>query len=214
MCACSPAARARRRARTRAIASRRLVHREAELRVGLAGGDLLVRVAAHVGRDADEHRLRAPRSPSAPVGDQPLQALDLVEVVDHDQPDAVAQRHPQLGLGLGVAVQHDPLGREARVQRQVQLAAGGDVAPQALLREQRAARPCRGRPWRRTRRAKSSWPASRAGLRRTRAPARAGRPRRRRRRACRTRARARSCRSRRPPGAPRSFRRLPSGNTS
>jgi len=70
------------------------------------------------------------------IDQQPLQALDLVEVVDHDQPDAVLQGHAQLILGLGVAVQHDPLGREPRVQGQVQLAAGGHVAPQALPREQ------------------------------------------------------------------------------
>ena len=75
-------------------------------------------------------RARAPR-------EQTLQALDLVEVVEHDQPNAALQRHAQLGLGLGVAVQHDALGRKARVQREVQLAAGGHVAPQPLLREQR-----------------------------------------------------------------------------
>ncbi len=67
---------------------------------------------------------------------QSLQPVDLVEVIDHDQPHARLQRHPQLGFGLGVAVHHDPLGRIAGVQRQVQLARGGHVAPQSLLREQ------------------------------------------------------------------------------
>ena len=110
---------------------RDLVHREAELRVGLAGGDLLVRLPAHVRRHADQHAAAGASSR------QPLETIDLVEVVDHDQPDARIERHPQLRLGLRVAVQHDPLGREARVQREVQLAAGGHVAPQALLREQR-----------------------------------------------------------------------------
>ncbi len=57
----------------------------------------------------------APRRQARPRRRAPPVAIDLVEVVDHDQPDPVAQRHPQLGLGLGVAVQHDPLGREARV---------------------------------------------------------------------------------------------------
>ncbi len=67
---------------------------------------------------------------------QQREPVDLVEVVDHDQPHPHLERHPQLGLGLGVAVHHDPLGRIARVQRQMQLARGGDVAPQSLPREQ------------------------------------------------------------------------------
>ena len=68
--------------------------------------------------------------------DELLETIDLVEVVDHDQPDLVLQGHAQLGFGLGVAVHHDPLGRETGVQCQMELTAGGDVAPQALLGEQ------------------------------------------------------------------------------
>ncbi len=67
---------------------------------------------------------------------QPRQPINLVEVVDHDQADPALQSHAQLGLGLGVAVHQDPLRREPRVQGKMKLAAGGHVAPQALLGEQ------------------------------------------------------------------------------
>ena len=40
---------------------RGLGHRKAELRIGLAGGDLLVGRALHVGRHAHQHRLRGAR---------------------------------------------------------------------------------------------------------------------------------------------------------
>ena len=73
------------------------------------------------------------------------EAVDLIEVVQRDQAHSSAQRHRELGLGLGVAVQHDPLGREARAQGQVQLAAGGHVAPQSLLRKQSEDRRARER---------------------------------------------------------------------
>ena len=88
-------------------------------------------------------------------------------------------------------------GRKPASQREVQLAAGGRVAPQALLREQRQHGACRGTPSRRTRRG-SPRGRRRGRPARTLARARADRPRRPRRRACRTRAPARSCRSRRP----------------
>ena len=113
MCACSPRRRSPGDARDPRDRLGRLGHREAELRVGLAGRDLLVRVAADVGRharSAPAGRCRCPRSPRRTSRSQ---AVDLVEVVDHDQAHAVLQRHAQLGLGLGVAVQHDPLGRES-----------------------------------------------------------------------------------------------------
>jgi len=97
-----------------------------------------VGLAANIRVDTHQHRL-ALRAPVAALAlrDQPAEALDLVEVVDHDQPDAVSQGHAQLGLGLGVAVHHDPLRREAGRQREVQLAAGGGIAPEPLAGEQR-----------------------------------------------------------------------------
>jgi hypothetical protein len=135
-------------------------HREAELRSGLAGGDLLVGVAAHVGGSAYQHGLpipfshpgrqrrmrRCPRPCMHGLASRRMRRLenidesgktvDLVEVVDHDQGDLRAQSHLQLGHGLGVAVHHDPLGSEAGVQGQMKLAAGGHVAPEPLLGEQ------------------------------------------------------------------------------
>ena len=70
------------------------------------------------------------------LGDELLEALDLVEVVDHDRAHAMAHRHAQLRLRLRVAVEDDPLGLEAGDEREMQLAAGGHVAPQPLLGEQ------------------------------------------------------------------------------
>ena len=135
---CGGAARAARARRRRDPLDRRrgLRHREAELRVGLAGRDLLVRLAAHVRRDADQHRPGALRR--GPLGSQPLEAVDVVEVVDHDQADAGA-RAPSAARRSDWALpcMHDPLGSKAGAQREVQLAGGGDVTPEALLREQR-----------------------------------------------------------------------------
>ena len=61
---------------------------EAELRVVLAGPHELVGVGLDARRDAQEHRRDAAR----PVGHQRLDAVELVERVDHDAPDAVGQR--------------------------------------------------------------------------------------------------------------------------
>ena len=66
----------------------------AELRVGLAGGDLLVGVAAtRPGVTRIRTRLGAP----AALGRAALEAVDLVEVVDHDVADARVERDSQLG---------------------------------------------------------------------------------------------------------------------
>ena len=50
-------------------------------------------------------------------------------------PTRASSASSQLGLRLRVAVQVQPLGREAGAQGEVQLAAGGDVAAEALLGE-------------------------------------------------------------------------------
>ena len=60
----------------------------------------------------------------------------LLPVVEHDRADPGVHGHRQLRARLGVAVQVDALGREAGVQREVQLAARGDVAAEPLLGEQ------------------------------------------------------------------------------
>ena len=52
--------------------------------------------------------------------------------VDDDPADAHVERPTQLGVGLVVAVHHEPIRGNAGGQRHVQLAAGGDVEPQAL----------------------------------------------------------------------------------
>ena len=68
-----------------------------------------------------------PVAPAAPVREQSLEPLDLVEGVDDDPADADRQRRGQLVVGLVVAVQHQPVGRDPGGQGHVQLAAGRDV---------------------------------------------------------------------------------------
>src|SRR5699024_1922347 len=60
-------------------------------------------------------------------------AIDLVPAVDHDAPDACAERCGELIVGLVVAVHRDPCGGKAGMQGDGQLAAGADVQVQALL---------------------------------------------------------------------------------
>ena len=55
-----------------------------------------MRLAVDIGRHAHEHRLPAAAIAQRAIGHQPLQALDLIEVVHHDQAHPVAQRHAQL----------------------------------------------------------------------------------------------------------------------
>ena len=106
--------------------------REAELLVLVGGGDELVGVRLDADGRADEHRHRraAGRHPGRGERHQPV---DLVERVDDDVPDAGVDGQLQLDDRLVVAVQRDPLGREARGQRQAQLAAAADVEVQAVL---------------------------------------------------------------------------------
>ena len=66
-------------------------------------------------------------------GHEAIEMVDVGVVVDDDMPDAGGHRLGQLGLGLRVAVQVDPRGVEAGLERDRQLAARGHVARQALL---------------------------------------------------------------------------------
>ena len=66
---------------------------EPELRVRLAGRDLLVRLAAHVGRHTYEHGLRRA---GVALGGELAQPLDLIEVVDHDQAHTDIERLREL----------------------------------------------------------------------------------------------------------------------
>ncbi len=79
------------------------------------------------GVDAQEHALVR--------GADALEAVDVVGVVDHDQPHAGGDRVAEVAVGLRVAVQQDAMGVEARGQRDRQLAGGRDVAAEALLGE-------------------------------------------------------------------------------
>ncbi len=101
---------------------------EAELLVLLTGLDVLVGVRLHSRRHPHLDTLACPGA----LGDGG-QAHQLVEAVDHDAPDARLDRPHQLGHALVVAVERQPLHREAGPQRHSQLAAGADVEGQALL---------------------------------------------------------------------------------
>ena len=106
------------------------------------------------------------------------------------RPTRCSHRALQLVVGLVVAVEHDALHREPGVQRDVQLTAGRDVEPEALLGDEARHRRAEERLARvRSTRAEPGEVLA--------APARAARPRRRRTAACRTPRRAR--RGRRPP---------------
>ena len=62
-----------------------------------------------------------------------LEPVDVVGVVDHDEPDPVLDRHRDLLVALGVAVVDDQRRIDAGLQRGQDLAAAGDVEPEALL---------------------------------------------------------------------------------
>ncbi len=101
---------------------------EAELRVVLAGGDVLVRVGVDARRDAQVD-LRS----GQPLGDERLDARQLLEAVDVDVVHAGSEPHAELVDALVVAVEGAALGRHPGGEGDVQLAARGDVEQQALL---------------------------------------------------------------------------------
>jgi hypothetical protein len=108
----------------------RLARVEAELGLGVAGEDGGVRVGVHPGADPQQHPLaRAVREHGGELG-------HVLVVVDHDASDARLDGRAQLVGGLRVAVQVDPGGLEPGLERQVQLAARGDVDAQSLLGEE------------------------------------------------------------------------------
>ena len=102
--------------------------REAELLVLLAGLDVLVGVRLDARRHADVD----PLAHAVALGDR-CQALDLDGAVDDETADAGADPALELGDALVVAVEQQPLGGEACLQRDGQLAAGAHVERQALL---------------------------------------------------------------------------------
>ena len=171
---------------------------EAELRVVLAGLDVLVGVGVDAGRDAQQHPRRG-----EPLGVQGVEAVELVEGVDDDAPDAGAHGGAELVEALVVAVE-DEVARRARRRP----ARRGARRPW----RRRAAGPPRGPagPW--PRRGRPCWRRPRCRRRtrrRPRGPVPAGGPRRRRTAGCRARRPDRAANSRRWP-ARRSCRGRPS----
>ena len=68
-----------------------------------------------------------------PGGDDAFEAVDVVEVVDHDEPDTVLDRELEFLVALGVAVQHQPGRIGAGLERGEDLATARDVEVQALF---------------------------------------------------------------------------------
>ncbi len=111
-------------------------NRQPELRVGDPRLPVLVRVRLHAGVEAQQDRDAPAPAPGGLLaeGDQPV---EFERVVDDDPPDPRLDRQPQLLRPLVVAVEDDPLRREAAAQRQPQLAARHHVEPQPLLAQDR-----------------------------------------------------------------------------
>ena len=63
-----------------------------------------------------------------------LDALDIAEVIDHDQADPGIEHHAQLGIGLGVAMQEQISTVKTGGQRHHDLASTSNVDTNALLR--------------------------------------------------------------------------------
>jgi hypothetical protein len=204
MCICRPRSSRPATARTRSIARGASPRPRAELRVRLAGRDLLVRVARDRGRDADQHRLAMPARRRRRSRRSMSSKLSITMWPTRRRARA------QLGVVARVAVHHELRGIEA------------PPAARGAARRPRRRR-SRGPPAR-----TGAAPACGEGLRRehdvevllaggaegrdeTRARGPAGRPRRRRRPACRS-ARASSITSQPPISrCPRSLTRLPIG---
>ncbi len=118
-------------------------HAEPELRVLLAGLDVVVRVGLHARRDADEDRLGRP----ALLGHR-REPVHLVEGVDDDAAHAGVEALGELVVGLVVAVHLHALHRESSAQRERELPAAGTQQRAAFLlddlqhaeREERLAR--------------------------------------------------------------------------
>jgi hypothetical protein len=128
---------------------------EAELLVLVGGRDELVRVRLDSNGGAHEHVLLDPT-----VGTELREPVDLDEGVDHDPTDAGVQGRGQLGDRLVVAVQQDPVPREACAQRDRQLAAGADVEAESFLLDP----PGHGRAEERLRRIEHLSPAERVAV--------------------------------------------------
>ena len=102
--------------------------REAELLVLVRGRDELVGVRLDADGAADQHALGR-----AALDAQAAEPVDLGDRVDDDPADAGVEGGGQLGDRLVVAVQQQPVAREAGPHRDRELAAGAHVEAEPLL---------------------------------------------------------------------------------
>ncbi len=105
--------------------------RQAELRPGVAGRDLAVRIRLDAGRDPHEHRsgVRPAAAASASIW------ASSADVVDHHQAGPRGDRRGHVRVGLVVAVHDQPVAGHPRGQCEGELTLRGDVHPQPLLDE-------------------------------------------------------------------------------
>ena len=101
---------------------------DAELHVHPSGVHRLVGVRVDAGRDAQEYLL-----PHAAHARLAVQSLKLLRSVHHEAADAVVEGITDIRVGFAVAVEPDPLRREARLQGGMDFAAGDAVDAHPLL---------------------------------------------------------------------------------
>jgi hypothetical protein len=102
------------------------VLRQPELRAVVRRPDRLVRVGLDPGRDAHEHPSHSGRGC----------ALDLLQRVEYDESGTCLRGGSQLVVALVVAVHHDPLGRDAGPERELELAEAGHIRAEPLVGKQ------------------------------------------------------------------------------
>jgi hypothetical protein len=107
-----------------------VIRHEPELGARVTGGDGRVGGGDDAGDHPDQARL------DVPGWDDALQSVDVVEVVDDDQPDSASHGELEFLVGLGVAVQHQPGGIGACGQCGDDLAAARDVEVQTFVDHQ------------------------------------------------------------------------------
>src|SRR4029077_13544968 len=110
------------------LASAAGLDREAELRVELPGGYVVVRVGLDARRYAQHDRS------FGAGGHDLIQEVELLEAVDHDR-GARAVRGPQVAEALVVAQEMNSFGGEIGAKGEVELAFGHDVEAESLLRD-------------------------------------------------------------------------------
>ncbi len=148
---CRPTSRRWSAANTRrtAVHGRAAGQRQPELLVLVRGRDELVSVRLDTDGDAHQHVLHDTAAPAIAS----RRSISIIESSD-DVPDAGLDRGDQLVDRLVVAVQRNPLGREAGVQRDGQSRRRWRRRATGLPRRPSAPPRCTGTPWRRSARAR------------------------------------------------------------